>query len=96
MSDGAPLDDPTRTNLSRFASAVAIVFCALSAACGDTSGSGKKKASFRALQGLPGESVAYAVSADGRTVTGIARDAAVAFRWEATTGMKSLGTPARV
>jgi uncharacterized membrane protein len=54
-------------------------------------GSAKKKASFRALQGLPGESVASAVSADGRTVTGLARDAAVAFRWEATTGMKSLG-----
>ena len=90
MSDGAT-SRSTRTNRPRFASAVVIVLCALSAACGNTLGSAKKKASFRALQGLPGESVATAVSADGRTVTGLARDAAVAFRWEATTGMKSLG-----
>ena len=68
-----------------------IALCALSTACGNTSGSGNKRASFRAVQGLPGETVAYAVSADGRTVTGSARDAGVAFLWDVTTGMKSLG-----
>jgi hypothetical protein len=48
-------------------------------------GLGEEEGVVQALQGLPGESVASAVSADGRTVTGLARDAAVAFLWEATT-----------
>jgi uncharacterized membrane protein len=90
MSDDATARS-TRTNRQRVASTAVIVLCALSAACGNTLGSGKKTASFRPLTGLPGESVAYAVSADGRTVTGVASDAAVAFRWDATTGMTSLG-----
>ena len=89
-----PVDVPATPHTDRLRAACAVVaaLCTLlGAGCGNDLGAATKKASFRALQGLPGESIAYAVSADGQTVTGFARDAGVAFRWEATTGMQSIG-----
>lgn len=60
--------------------------------CGDDESSAAAgHASFQLLRGLPGESVAYAVSADGTSVAGVAEDLGHAFRWNAGGGMASLG-----
>ncbi len=60
--------------------------------CGDNASSAVAvHASFQLLRGLPGESVAYAVSADGSVVAGVAEDLGHAFRWDAGAGMVSLG-----